>query len=185
MKLFATVILVATSLLAQADDFSATNVPVQDQTNSPLAGFQRAEQIRATCLQGRRRICGKVLKVLPEGIVVESGYTDLLRPPLTASWLVPGTVTATRTPNLIESSEPASICIGTVFLTDLPKAHGKKPKPYDYVILLGYPAGTHTYTSLGTVTKTVRRFTGTVGAAVKLNLAAEEKAATAPPPASK
>ena len=177
MKLFATLFLAATGLLAQAADFSATN--------SPLAGFQHAEEVRANCLQNRRRICGKVLQVLPEGIVVESGYTDLLRPPLTSSWLVPGTATATRTPNLIERNEPGAICIGTVFLTDLPKAHGKKPKLYDYVILLGYPAGMQTYTSLGTVTKTVRRFTGTVGAAVKLNLTAEEKTAAAPPSASK
>ena len=86
-------------------------------------------------------ICGKILRVLPEGLVVESGYTDLLRPPLTDSWLVPGTVAATRTPNLVESREPGSVCVGTVFLTDLPKARGKKPKPFDFVILLAYPAG--------------------------------------------
>ena len=160
------VIVILASLLrtvpAQANDFSATN--------SPLAVFQSAEQVRAECLEGRRMICGKILRVLPDGLVVESGYTDLLRPPLTDSWLVPGDVSATRKPNLVENREPGAVCVGTVFLTDLPKARGKKPQPFDYVILLGYPAGEATYTSVGTVQKTVRRFAGTLTAAVKFQI---------------
>jgi len=32
------------------------------------------------CIEGRRRICGKVLQIVPEGLVVESGYVGLLRP---------------------------------------------------------------------------------------------------------
>jgi uncharacterized repeat protein (TIGR03806 family) len=147
---------------ARANDFSATN--------SPLAAFQSAEQVRAECLAGRRMICGKILRILPDGLVIESGYTDLLRPPLTDSWLVPGDVSATRPPNLVESREPGAVCIGTVLLTDLPRARGKMPKPFDYVILLGYPAGEATYTSIGTVQKTVRRFTGTLTAAVKFQI---------------
>ena len=87
-------------------------------------------------------ICGKILRVLPEGLVVECGYTDLLRPPLTDSWLVPGTVTATRTPNLVESREPGAICVGTILLTDLPRSRVKKtPKQFDYVILTGLSGG--------------------------------------------
>jgi uncharacterized repeat protein (TIGR03806 family) len=147
---------------ARADDFSATN--------SPLAVFQSAEQVRAECLEGRRMICGKILRVLPDGLVVESGYPDLLRPPLTDSWLVPGSVAATRPPNLVESREPGAVCVGTVLLTDLPRARGIIPKPFDYVILLAYPAGETTYTSVGTVQKTARRFTGTLAAAVKFQI---------------
>src|SRR5262245_17842640 len=156
-KITATVF-AAGALLVRASDFSATN--------SALAIYQSVDQVRAECLEGRRSICGKILRVLPDGLVVESGYTDLLRPPLTDSWLVPGTVSATRPPNLIESSEPGAACVGTIFLTDFPKARGKEPKPFDYVILVGYPAGETTYTSVGTVQKTVRRFTGTLAAAV-------------------
>ena len=174
MKLFTVIFLTATSLFSQTNDLVNTNSTQQNKANNALLAFQHAEQIRASCLQGRRRICGKIIKVLPEGIVIESGYTNLLRSPLTDAWLIPGTVTATRTPNLIESNEAGSICVGNVLLTDVPKARGKKPKLYDYVILLAYPAGQQTYTSVGTVTKTVRRFTGTLGVAVKLNLAAEE-----------
>ena len=185
MKFFFLVFLTASSLRAQTNDFSATNFFAPNQTNASLAAFQHSEQIRADCLQGRRLICGKILKVLPGGLVVESGYTDLLRPPLTDSWLVPGSVTATRTPNLIEGRDPATVCVGIIFLTDLPKSRGKKPNAYDYVILVGYPAGQHTYTSVGTVEKTVRRFTGTVAAAVKFNLAAEEKSAAAQPAGAK
>ncbi|HWY30918.1 MAG TPA: hypothetical protein VNX46_09200, partial [Candidatus Acidoferrum sp.] len=163
MKCFLAALFAACGLLGRADDFS--------DTNSPTAVFQSTEQVRSECLAGRRMICGKILRVLPDGLVVESGYTDLLRPPLTASWLVPGTVSATRTPNLVESREPGSVGVGTVFLTDLPRSRGKKPKPFDFVMLLAYPAGEATYTSVGTVQKTVRRFTGTLGVAVKFLIA--------------
>jgi hypothetical protein len=169
MKISVLIFFAAFTGLAQTNDWPATN--------PAAAAFQHSEQVRADCLEGRRLICGKILKVLPDGLVVESGYTDLLRPPLTDAWLVPGSVTATRTPDLIESREPAAVCVGTIFLTDLPKARGKKPKPFDYVILTGYPVGQHTYTSVGTVQKTVRRFAGTLAAAVKARLAAEEKSA--------
>ena len=163
MKRFLAALFAACGLLARADDFS--------DTNSPTAVFQNTEQVRSECLAGRRMICGKILRVLPDGLVVESGYTELLHPPLTASWLVPCTVSATRTLNLVESREPGSVGVGTVFLTDLPRSRGKKPKPFDYVILLAYPAGEATYTSVGTVQKTVRRFTGTLGVAVKFQIA--------------
>ena len=154
---------------ARANDFSATN--------SPLAVFQNSEQVRAECLEGRRTICGKIMRVLPDGLVIESGYPDLMRPPLTVSWLVPGTVSATRPPNLIESREPGAMAVGTIFLTDLPRARGKKPKAFDYDILLGYPAGEATYTSVGTLQKTVRRFTGTLAGAVKIQIAEKRWAA--------
>ena len=170
MKTFVLFFVAALTALAQTND-----LPLSNQANPPLAAFARAEQIRAECIQGRRLICGKIIKVLPDGLVIESGYTNLLRPPLAASWLIPGTVLALRTPNLIESSEPASICVGAVFLTDLPKSRGQKPKLFDYVNLVAYPAGQITYTSVGTVQKTVRRFTGTLGTAVRLNFSAEEK----------
>jgi hypothetical protein len=122
-------------------------------------------------LQGRRIICGKILKVLPGGLVVESGYADLQRPPLNKSWLIPGSVATRRPANLMESSEPESLCVGVVFLTDLPKARGAaaKPKPYDYVSLLAYPTGQFTYTSVGAVQKTVRRFSANLLKAVKMN----------------
>jgi len=163
LKFWLAIVFVAWEFLARANDFSATN--------SPAARSQSTEQVRAGCLDGRRMICGKILRVLPDGLVVESGYTDLLRPPLTDSWLVPGTVAAMPAPNLVESREPGSVCVGTVFLTDLPKARGKKPKPFDYVILLAYPAGETTYTSVGTLQKTARRFTGTLATAVRFKIA--------------
>ena len=163
LKFWLAIQFVVWELLARANDFSATN--------SPAARFQSTEKVRAECLAGRRMICGKILRVLPDGLIVESGYPDLLRSPLTDSWLVPGTVAVRPTPNLIESQEPGAVCVGTVFLTDLPKARGKKPKPYDYVILLSYPAGETTYTSVGTLQKSGRRFTGTLAAAVEFRVA--------------
>ena len=145
----------------------------QGQTNPGPALVQRAEQMRTDCINGRRSICGKVLKILPEGLLVECGYTNLLRSPLTQSWLVPGTATASRAPNLLETREPGSICTGVVFLTDLPKSRRAKVKNYDYVILEGYPTGQYAYTSVGSLRKTVRRFSASLEAAVRLNLQAD------------
>lgn len=165
MKLLAAVLFTACLLPAFANEFSATN--------SPAVLFHNIEQVRSQCIEDRRMICGKILRILPDGLVVDSGYTDLMRPPLTGSWLVPGTVAATRPPNLIERHEPGSPCIGTIFLTDLPRLRGKKPKPYDYVILQAYPAGERTYTSVGAVQKTVRRFTGSLAVAAAFRIAGE------------
>ncbi|HEV2692537.1 MAG TPA: hypothetical protein VG347_06535 [Verrucomicrobiae bacterium] len=107
------------------------------------------------------------MKVLPDGLVVESGYTNLFREPLTRDWLAPGTVSATRATNLVEGNEPDSICVGLVFLTNLPKARGPKPKLYDYVLIEGYPSGQYAYVSVGNVHRTVRKFSASLEAAIK------------------
>jgi hypothetical protein len=131
---------------------------------------QATEKIRADCVQGRRTICGKILKILPDGLVVESGYTNLMRAPLSRSWLAPGTVQATREVDLVEGNEPGCVCTGLVFLTALPKSRSTaKPKPYDYVVIQAYPAGQYTYTSVGTLQRTVRRFAAALPAAIRLN----------------
>jgi hypothetical protein len=184
MKFFIPIIFAAFNLFAQKNenDLLTTNAAAAKiETNPPPSAVQRAEQIRAECLQGRRLICGKILKVLPGGLVVDSGYPDLLRPPLNKSWLVPGSVSVARAANLVEGREPESVGVGVVFLTDVPKARGAaaKPKPYDYVILLGYPAGQYTYDSVGTVKKTVRRFSANLLKAVNVNLETAEKSGTA------
>jgi hypothetical protein len=182
MKFFAAIFSVALNLSAQTNNLTITNAATSNvETNHSVSSTQYAEQMRAKCLQDRRIICGKILKVLPGGLVVDSGYTDLLRPPLTASWLVPGSVTASRPANMIEGREPESVCVGLVFLTDTPQLRGAsaKPRPYDYVILMGYPAGQYTYTSVGTVKKDIRRFSGNILKAVNLNIEAAEKSGAA------
>src|SRR5215475_7451957 len=98
MRILAAIFLAATSLFAQTNEFSVEN--------SPSSEIERSEKIRTECLNGRRIICGKILRVLPDGLVVESGYTELLRPPLNTSWLLPGTATVTRPAGLIEGREP-------------------------------------------------------------------------------
>lgn len=165
---------------------NSSNVNQQDdsiaiKTNLDFSYSQRMEKFRNTCIDGRRSICGKILQVFPGGLVVESGYTNLLREPLTSSWLVSGAVTASRAPNLIEANTPGSACIGIVYLTDLPKSKKLKPKQYDYVIIEGYPAGHFTYTSLEPVQKTVRRFSAQLSKAVESHFQAEPKL---PPPAA-
>lgn len=163
----------ATNTAAVVPNSSMPSFPVH--TNEGLSFAPSAEQIRTACIQGRRSICGKILKVLPDGLVVESGYTNLLRAPLTRSWLAPGTVSATRAPNLIEGSEPNAVCVGLIFLTNLPKSRGAKPKLYDYVLIEGYPAGQYTYASVGNIHRTVRKFSASLEAAIKWNLNHAEK----------
>lgn len=154
-----------------------TNLPESDSSSLTNRDREMAliEQVRAECIEGRRALCGKILKIFPDGILVESGYTNLVRGTLTKSWLVPGTVVASRAKNLVESREPGAMCVGTVFLTDLPRG---KPRQYDYVIIAGYPTGEYTYTSVGTIKKTVRCFSANLDKAVKQNLATAEKPAT-------
>ena len=178
MKFFALILFATLNLSAQDRDLTVANgAAAIFETNAPPLAVQRAEHIRAECVLGRRLICGKILKVLPDGLVVDSGYTDLLRQPLNKSWLISGSVTARRPANMVESREPEAVCVGMVFLTDLPKSRGKsaKPRQYDYVSLLGYPTGEYTYTSVGTVQKTVRRFSSSIYKAVNLNFETSEK----------
>jgi hypothetical protein len=152
-------------------------------SNSTAAHFrpsaQAAEKIRTDCIRSRRCLCGMILKVVPDGLIVDSGYTNLLHASTNAFWLVPGSTAVSRSKPVIEAAEPGCPCVGLVFISDLPKKHGAtvKPKQYDYVVLTGYPAGHYVYTSVGTVQKTVRRFSASLLKAVDLNLAAEEKSA--------
>jgi hypothetical protein len=146
---------------------SATN-----QIQAARALAQKAEQIRAICVNGRRRVCGRVLQIVAGGLVVDSGYTDLLRPELSQSWVAPGTVSASRPPNLVEEKTPGSVCVGLVFLADIPKRPAVKA--YDYVIIEAYPAGQYVYAPLPDVNKTIRRFSAKIEGALQLNLAAEK-----------
>ena len=157
--------------------FAQTNlVPVSDNVvGENMAVMQHAEELRAVAIQNRRIICGKILKMLPDGIVVDSGYTNLMRAPLNQSWLIPGTVEAGRAVNFVEESKPDSICLGQVFLTDLPKPpRGKKAHVFDYVIIEGFPMGEYTYASVGDVKHTVRKFSTKVANAVRWMYEQEE-----------
>jgi hypothetical protein len=128
-------------------------------------------------------ICGRILRVLPEGIVVESGYTNLLRKPLVRSWLVPATAVVSPNRILVESKEPEAVCVGQLLLTNLPPRG--KPHPGDYVIICGYPAAEITYNTVGTLRKTSRRYSASLEAAVKAALAAGPTTGPSPPPTSK
>src|SRR5260370_19175513 len=111
IQLGAFLLLAAMPAMAQTNNAASTNhsieIPNLPTGNSPSHTDQsqptpqRAAEIRANCIQRRRIICGKILKVLPDGLVVDSGYTNLIRSPLNHSWLVPGTVPAQRAANLV------------------------------------------------------------------------------------
>jgi hypothetical protein len=180
LLLMALAVMARPSLSAGLEHFSVVTNPPPARTqaeSSQASDFSRhVEEVRMACIEHRRLICGKILQVLPDGLVVDSGYTNLMRAPLNKSWLIPGTVVAQRAENLVESSQPDSVCIGQVFLTDYPTSRTAKPKPYDYVVLEAFPMGEFTYTSVGDLRRTVRRFTGKIAIAVKWKLDQE------PPP---
>src|SRR5271165_4159780 len=130
----------------------------------------RAEQIRAGCIQGRRIVCGRVLEVTPSGLVVDCGYPRLLQPPLNRSWLVRANAAPPRGTNLVEGARPDSIAVGPLFLTDVPKR--PTVHRYDYVALIGYPAGQYEYAPVPGVKKTIRRFAAGLERAVTLTMQA-------------
>lgn len=150
--------------------YGNVNQPPATSESSTAQGLlftQLVEESRHDCIKGRRF---KIIKILPDGLVVDSGYTDLLRAPLERSWLVLGTVSSARSHDLVEGYEPNSLCIGLRFLSNIPESRGVKHNVYDYVMIEGYPAGQGTYTSVANVHRTVRKFSANLNAAVNWNL---------------
>ena len=129
---------------------------------------QRAEQIRTACLAGERHICGRVVQILPHGLVVESGYTNLLDPHYLQVWRVPGTAAIPHHLAPVEWDAAGAPCVGLVYLTDLPKRPAVKL--YDYVTLRAYPAGRHACAPVPGVNRTLRQFAVRLSTAVKLTL---------------
>jgi hypothetical protein len=173
-----TILFLLTTLSAWPQTTNNFNGPAavisgQNSTNL-LPAAPSAEQVRTDCINKRRSVCGRIIKILPDGIIVHSGYANLLREPFLLSWLVPATVNVTLADHLIEGDTPGTLCVGLVFLTDLPKGRGK-PEVNDYVILEGYPCGNFNYNSVGDVKHVIRRFSNNLDKAVKINLAASEK----------
>jgi hypothetical protein len=164
--------------------YAQTNSAQDPTATENAAILQHVEELRARCIQERRMICGRIVKILPDGIVVDSGYTNLMRAPLNQSWLIPGSAEAGRATNYVESAAPDSVCLGQVYLIDLPKPpRGMQPKLYDYVVLEGFPMGKFAYTSIGTVQHTVRQFSAKVTTAVRWRYGQEieEQERTKPP----
>ena len=162
-------------ICASGNDASTNSSNPTSSIAPILTPAQRMEAIRVDCIQNRRTICGKILKVLPEGLVIDSGYTNLMRDPLNRKWLVPGSVQEKAPVNVVEGNQPAAVCIGLVFLTDLPRK--PVPKVYDYVDLTGFPAGQFTYTSVGDVRRTVRKFSAKLNRLVQSRFDESQKQA--------
>jgi hypothetical protein len=152
---------------------AAAQTNVTSSTNQISARDRRVAEIRTACINGRRCVCGKVIKMVPEGLVVDSGYTALMDPPFTQSWVFPGGALVNRDGKLLERSEPASPCVGTVLLTDFPRRPAVNL--YDYVVLQAYPAGEYLFTPVPGVEKPIRKFAGGLDTAVKMKLEAAGK----------
>ena len=167
------------AVLADTNSAYPTNGTSSVRTPASLPQFdeikiaQRSEQLRAQCIEGRRYIAGRVLQVVPEGLVVDSGYSALLSPPFNQSWVVTGTASVSRDANAVEEKKPNALCIGVVFLSNIPKRPAVKA--WDYVLLHGYPAGEYMYSPVPGVQKNVRRFSASLERAVEINMGREAK----------
>ena len=137
-------------------------------TATPLNADQCAEQIRNRCIAGRRFIAGRVVQVTPDGLVVDSGYSQLLSPPFNHAWVVRATASVARDPHPVEAKKPDAVCVGLVFLSNIPKRPAVKA--YDYVVLHGYPAGDYAYVPVPGVKKIIRHFSASLERAVELNV---------------
>ena len=165
--------LTAASVGWSRSDVPAAEAPSQTETapgsavGDALKQQARTEQIRSACIEGRRLICGRVLQVTPEGLVVDSGYKQLLAPPLNHNWVVPRTAVVSREANAVEEQKPGAISVGIVFLSNIPKRPAVRL--YDYVTLHGYPAGYHDYVPVAGVEKKIRRFSASLERACEIN----------------
>jgi hypothetical protein len=163
--------------LAETSAATSTNSPTPSGSLSapaqPFNSDQRAEQIRTACIEGRRFISGRVVQVTPEGLVVDSGYKQLLSPPFNHSWVVRGTASVDRDPHAVEQKKPDAVCVGLVFLSNIPKRPAVRN--YDYVVIHGYPTGDHVYVPVPGVEKTIRGFSASLERAVQINLDRERK----------
>jgi hypothetical protein len=161
------------SASAQTNLPAPTNRTVEADAAQAKLLAQREEETRTACINGRRFICGRVVQMQPDGLVVDSGYATLMRPPFNQSWVVPGNVSVNRDAAAVEENRAGAPCIGLVFLTDIPKRPAVKL--YDYVTIQGYPAGSYTYKPVPGVEKKIRRFAAGVPTAVKLTLESSGK----------
>ena len=154
---------VVLSGLAACDAFGAETNSISLEALS-----ERSEQVRSNCIANRRRICGRVLEITSAGLVIDSGYTNLFAPPFNHDWLTPRTASVPPRTNVVEGVEANSVAVGLVLLTDIPRR--PKVRQYDYVSLIGYPAGQYVYEPLPGVRKPIRRFAGGLEKAITLNL---------------
>ena len=155
-------------LLVLSCGFISAQIRTNSSGTNQGAAPERAEQIRTACIEGRRYVGGKVLQIVPDGLVVDSGYASLLKPPFNKSWVVSGRASVSRDPHAVEEKRADAICVGLVFLTGVPK----KPtvNEYDYVVLHAYPAGEYKYKPVPGVEKTIRAFSASLERAIQLNL---------------
>jgi hypothetical protein len=111
-KIVVLLILAGFSAAGETNQASRTNMAVSAATGGVQSQAEavrlaeKTEQVRAECIEGRRYIAGRVLQILPEGLIVDSGYGRLMSPPLNRSWVVRGTASVSRDPSAVEEKKP-------------------------------------------------------------------------------
>jgi hypothetical protein len=152
---------------AQADAADAEKKTQQDQMRqrqiAQAAAYARYQAIKAEVEQGNRRIEGKVLQKIPEGLLVDSGAAAIaIDEGMHNVSFAGGT--------LYEGTAPGVEALGLVLLQDYPD-----PNIADegHVDIIAYPVGLFTYDSVNKSSKTVRKFSCDLDKAIR-TMALEE-----------
>jgi hypothetical protein len=129
------------------------------------AAQEKYSRLKAKLVQGSRRVDGKVLQKISEGLLVESG--DLERALQEHNERVYGDTGGVT----FESGIPGGEALGLVLLVDYPD-----PNMTDegHVDIIAYPLGLFSYDTLNKSSKTVRKFSADLETAIR-TLALEEQ----------
>ena len=119
---------------------------------------RQLEGLKAIFASKSRTVSGKIIQKIPEGLLVESGQSEIDQVGHTdVEFDRMGNMSTSTTATLQEGDTARSLCLGLVLLEDHPR--------YDQlvddnvVVILAYPDGQFSYKSVGGGQKTVRKFT--------------------------
>jgi hypothetical protein len=125
-----------------------------------LAAQEKAQELdlqKKILIQKSRTISGRILQKLPGGLLVESGQEEIDQVGHTDVEYDEMRTVTSRTVSVREGNTPGAECLGLVFLEDHPRY--AQLVDDNVVVILAYPDGQYTYTSVAGGQKTVRRFT--------------------------
>ncbi len=132
----------------------------QDELKNQVITFAQSKynRLKAQLVQGSRRVDGKVLQKISEGLLVQSG--ELSRKMQEYHEDVYGS----RPGIIIEGNRPGAEALNLVLLQDYPD-----PNMADegHVDVIAYPVGLFSYDSVGKSQKTVRKFSCDIDAAIR------------------
>lgn len=136
------------------------------------AAIAKYNQLRDQLIQGSRRVDGKVLQRISEGLLVDSGAASITRAEERHYGTSPdGNPISWGGGTIMEGNSPGAEALHLVLLQDYPD-----PNVVDdgHVDIFAYPVGLYSYETVGKSQKTVRKFSCNLDAAIR-TLALQEQ----------